>query len=111
MMFLTIFLLLVSIALSVSLFYSVRRNLEYMEILDAFTDSTEESLQELESYYSKIDKKSKLELFLDEPVTRELMEDIRGTKKAIKKIAEKISVLIEEDSGTEQREKDAQEER
>jgi hypothetical protein len=92
------------LGLSTALFYSVRRNLQYLELAEISADSVEESLRELEYYYGKIDRKSKMDLFLDEPVTRELMEDIKGTKKAIKKIAEKFSVLIDEES-EEQREK------
>jgi len=105
MMILIFILLIACLLLSTALFYSVRRNLQYLEIIEVSADSIEESLKELDYYYSKFDKKSKMELFLDEPVTRELMEDIRGTKKAVKKIAEKFSVLIDEESGEEQRER------
>ena len=79
------------------MYYSIKKNLELFDLIESSGESFEESLEELNRYYERIDRKSKLELFLDEPVTRELVEDIKGTKKAIKKLAEKISVFIEEE--------------
>lgn len=82
---------------SIALYYSVKRNIEFLELFDNFSEDCKEAVEELDSYYEKIDKKSKLELFLDEPITRELVEEIKGTKKAIKKAAEKISVFVEKE--------------
>lgn len=69
-----------------------------MALFEDVFESYRELLEQLNYYYDKFDKKSKLELFLDEPVTRELVEDIKGTKKAIKLAAEKISVFIENEN-------------
>lgn len=69
-----------------------------MALFEDVFESYRELLEQLNYYYDKFDKKSKLELFLDEPVTRELVEDIKGTKKAIKFAAEKISVFIENEN-------------
>jgi len=80
------------------LYRSVKKNLEWMEMFDSMTDDYKEVLETLDVLYKNVDKKSKLELFLDEPVTRELVDDIKETKKAIKKAAEKISVFIEEEN-------------
>lgn len=89
---------IVIICLSVMLFFSIKRNLEYMTLFDEVVESYRELFEQLNYYHDKFDKKSKLELFLDEPVTRELVEDIKGTKKAIKFAAEKISVFIENEN-------------
>jgi hypothetical protein len=98
----TAILLLLLLAQSVITFFSVRKNLELMETIEEtaenYEEFTKEVLEQLNYYYNKIDKKSKLELFLDEPVTRELVEDIKGTKKAIRNAAEKISVFVEEEN-------------
>jgi hypothetical protein len=67
-----------------------------MELLDGLEENFKDSINLLNQYYVKIDKKSKLELFLDEPVTRELVEDIKGSKNAVKDAAEKLSIYIEE---------------
>lgn len=92
-----VFLSVTCIALSVALYYSIKKNLELLELFESFGENFAENLEELNRFYERIDKKSKMELFLDEPVTRELVEDIKGTKKAIKKLAEKISVFIDEE--------------
>lgn len=97
LVFALIFLIVLSTSLGVGLYYSIKKNLELFDLIESSGESFEESLEELNRYYERIDRKSKLELFLDEPVTRELVEDIKGTKKAIKKLAEKISVFIEEE--------------
>lgn len=98
MMFLLFLCVLLIAALSTGLYVSVRKNLEYMEMLEDAAVSLQESIDDLNVCYAKIDRKSKLELFLDEPITRELVEDIKGTKKAVKAAAEKISVFIEDDN-------------
>ena len=67
-----------------------------MELLDGLEENFKDSINLLNQYYVKIDKKSKIELFLDEPVTRELVEDIKGSKNAVKDAAEKLSIYIEE---------------
>ena len=80
------------------LYRSVKKNLEWMEMFDGVSDDYNEVIETLDALHRSVDKKSKLELFLDEPVTRELVDDIKETKKAIKKAAEKISVFIEEEN-------------
>lgn len=88
--------LLLLLSTSIFLYYSVKKNLEYMELLEEFEENFKETIETLNQYYTKIDKKSKLELFLDEPVTRELVEDIKGTKLAVKNAAEKLSIYVKE---------------
>ena len=97
MAFLFLCLLLI-VALSAGLYLSVKRNLEYMETMETAADSFQEAIDKLNYYYAQIDRKSKMELFLDEPVTRELIDDIKGTKKAVKEAAEKISVFLEDEN-------------
>ena len=99
----TYILMIVSIAQSVLLYLSVKKNLEWLQLLETASDEYKEILNELSDIYESVDKKSKMELFLDEPVTRELVEDIKGTKKAIKLAAEKISVFIEEENDDEEK--------
>jgi len=94
----TYFFIIVCVIQAFLLYRSVKKNLEWMELFESMTDDYKEVLETLEALYKSVDKKSKLELFLDEPVTRELVDDIKETKKAIKKAAEKISVFIEEEN-------------
>ena len=90
-------LLFTTVATSTALFFSVRRNFQLLDIIENAGDNLEDSLKELNYYYDKVNKTSKMELFLDEPVTRELVNDIKQVKKTIKAAAEKISIFIEED--------------
>ncbi len=99
----TYVLMIVSMAQSVLLYLSVKKNLEWLQLLETASDEYKEILNELSAIYKSVDKKSKMELFLDEPVTRELVEDIKGTKKAIRLAAEKISVFIEEENDDEEK--------
>jgi len=94
----TYFFIIVCVIQAFLLYRSVKKNLEWMELFESMTDDYKEVLETLDVLYKNVDKKSKLELFLDEPVTRELVDDIKETKKAIKKAAEKISVFIEEEN-------------
>lgn len=94
----TFILILLVIVQSIALYHSIRKNFELFDIIDEAAQGYEETLKDLDYYYNRIDKKSKMELFLDEPVTRELVEDIKGTKKAIRNAAEKISVFIEDEN-------------
>lgn len=93
----TLFLTALCGVLSAGLYISVKRNFELIDTIEEYREQLTESIEEIDYFYGKIEKKSKLEIFLDEPVTRELVDDIKGTKKSIKKLAEKISILIEEE--------------
>jgi len=92
------FLTTLLIAQSLVLYVSIKKNLEWMELFDGAAEDYRELLDQLQQLYKSVDRKSKMELFLDEPVTRELVDDIKGTKKAIRTAAEKISVFIEEEN-------------
>lgn len=96
-------LTILCIFISTCLFFSVKKNLQLLDTIEEAAENYKETIEELNYYYERIEKKSKLELFLDEPVTRELVEDIKGTKKAIKNAAEKISVFIEDENEEKER--------
>ena len=93
-----IFFAVTSIILSIALIFSIRKNLELLSIFEDSAEDFEEILKDLSFFQSRIEKKSKLELFLDDPVTRELVEEIKGTKKVVIRAAEKISVFLEDEN-------------
>jgi predicted DNA-binding protein YlxM (UPF0122 family) len=94
----TLFFFFVSIISSSLLFLSVRKNIELFEAVEEITDQINESLDLLEDYEKKLERKSKLEVMSDEPVIREVMNDIKGSKEAVKSVREKLSIIsIEED--------------
>lgn len=86
-------------ALSAALFLSVRKNIECFDKLEEIGNSVDETLDILDVYYKKIDKKSKLDVFSDDPVVRELLRDITDSRDAILVIANKIFEPLEKVPG------------
>lgn len=83
-------LILLIIALSYGLYRSVSKNLELLESLEELSTQIEESLDILDDCYKNIQKKSELEIFIDEPVVKDLINDINNTKDAVLLIANKL---------------------
>ena len=65
------------------LYISVRKNLEMMEKLDNIHDVIHEAVITLDSYYKVLEQKSKIELFSDEFIVRELVSDIAAARDAV----------------------------
>jgi hypothetical protein len=55
--------------------------------LEELTENVEKSLDLLNVVFGNIDKKAKLEIFLNEPVVKDLIEDIRMARYAVLLIA------------------------
>ena len=85
------FLFVVVVTLLTFLIFSIKKNLELNEQLEDVTGQIEESLDILDEYYARIDKKTKIEMFSDEPIIKELVADIGASRDAILLIANKIS--------------------
>lgn len=83
-------LLIVCAALSGALVWSVRLNLSYADKLEEVSDQIEDSLDVLDTCYQRAAAKAELEVLSDEPVVRELMDDIRGSRDAILLVANLI---------------------
>lgn len=94
----TIFLLSVICLLAVICFWSIRKNLQYSEKLQEVGDQVEESLDVLDACYQRAAERAKLEVFTDEPVVKELLEDIRTTRDAILLVANLIVEPLKETS-------------
>lgn len=87
---LTLFLFVVIGCLSYFLYHSVKRNLELLERLEEVVTQTEESLDILDECYKKFYEKSKVDIFIDEPIVKDLINDINNTKDAVLLIANKL---------------------
>jgi hypothetical protein len=74
---------LVIFTTSAALAVSLKKNIEYMEKLEEVGQSLQMSIDLLEIQYEKLNKKSKIELFSDEPVVRDLVIDIAEAKEAV----------------------------
>jgi hypothetical protein len=87
-----LFLSITSLCSIVGLYYSVKKNIQLIEELEVINSQLDSSIEELDYLHKKIDKKSKVELFSDEPMIRELVEDIKQAKKIVMSISESFTV-------------------
>ena len=80
------------------LFLSVKRNMEYMEKLDEIEESLQQSIEILEVQYQIIEKKTKVEVFSDEPLIRDLVRDISAAKNAVLHVTKLLddSIIVNE---------------
>ena len=74
----------------VCLVWSLKKNIELSEKIENIVEQVENSLDVLDNCYQRATEKSKLEVFSDEPVVRELIDDIQTTRDAILLIANLI---------------------
>lgn len=86
----TIFLLFIICLLLGFFCWSVKKNLQLTEKLQEINDQVEESLDVLDACYQRAAERAKLEVFTDEPVVKELIEDIKLTRDAILLVANLI---------------------
>jgi len=93
---LTIFLLtLTLLSTSAVAFFSVRKNIELFEKLEDVSLSLSESLDILEEQIEAMDKKTKIEVFSDEPVVKELIQDMVIAKNSVLKVAKVLDETLE----------------
>jgi len=78
------------------LIVSVKKNFQLINQLEDVSNQVEESLDILDSYYQKIDLKSKTEIWSDEPIVKDLIEDIKGCKNAVLLVANKVYSPLEQ---------------
>lgn len=101
MIVLIVVLSMVCSASSYALYRSVRRNFELIDLLEETNEQIEVAIETLDHYYKRIDKKSKLELFSDDPTIRELVEDMKQARRAVLLISEKLTgEKVEENEDT-----------
>ena len=82
---------------TLGLVVSLRKNIVFMEKIEEVGEAIQMSIDMLEEQYQIIDKKSKLELFTDEPLVRELVNDIVTAKIAIMKSAKILDGVLRVD--------------
>jgi len=90
--------------LASGLLYSVRINLSYSDKLDEIQSVVQESLDVLNDQYTNIEKKTKLEVFFDEPVVKDLVQDIATARDAVLAVAKVLDETLNVDSSASQNE-------
>jgi hypothetical protein len=91
-----IFLVGAVVILSCGLYVSIKKNLEMLDRLDAVGLQIEECVETLDECHQKIDLKSKMEVFSDEHVVKELLQDMKDAKSSIYLVAKKLYDIAEE---------------
>jgi hypothetical protein len=90
------FIAVYSLVVTGLLVLSVRKNIQYTDQLDDLDDALQESLELLEEQYQRIDAKTKIEVFSDEPVVRDLIQDIATARESIRNVAGILDGLFED---------------
>jgi hypothetical protein len=85
--------------------FSTLRTISLTEKLEAVGEQADESFDTLDQIFQRFDAKLKMELFSDEPVVRELVDDIVKAKETIHLVALKVYSSLEEDEEDEEEEK------
>jgi len=79
---------------------TIRKNLELNDQREALVDTIEESLDVLDTCYSRISHAAEIPVYSDEPIIRELVADIRHAKHAVLAIASNVVIYGEEKDAT-----------
>lgn len=97
MIFFTIFLLIVFLLIALALFISLRKNIELSDRIEEIENSIEVAINILNEQYVKIEEKSKIELFSDEQIVRDLVDDISIAKESVLKVSRFLDMMLDED--------------
>ncbi len=82
--------MIIIVVLSTFLAFSVIRNIDMLNKLEEMGIQIEESLDILDEYHQKIDIASKTDVMFDDPVVKNLLNDISGCRDAVLIIANKL---------------------
>ena len=90
----------------VMLFYSIKRNLEYQDKLDELDEVLGSVVDALDEQHAKIEAKTHIEVFSEEPIIKELVQDISTARDLVKESASILrdvaASLQEEDEETDE---------
>lgn len=98
----TTFLCITSLFLGSCLFFSVKKNIELLDRLESVEDVVEKALDVLDDQHQKIEAKTKIEVFSDEPVVRNLVQDIVVARDAVLEIAKILNSSLGPDEAEEE---------
>ena len=91
MIFALCFFVFFSILSTISLYFSVKKGLILIKTQEELIEELENCVQELEQAQLKIEKKMKIELFSDEPIIKELVNDMKHAKETVQIVVEKLT--------------------
>lgn len=83
------------IAACSALWLSVQKNLEFSDKIDDIQESIQTAIDVLNERYSVMDAKTKIEVFSDEPIIRDLIRDIKISKNSILVVAKLLDETVQ----------------
>lgn len=90
-----IFLFLLSTIFFIALYVSVRKNIELFDRLQQIDDVLQICVKVLDEQTTKIEEKTKMEVFSDEPVIKELVNDMNVAKETVINVSNLLDDLVE----------------
>lgn len=81
---------------AVGLWISVKRNLEFVDRLEELDSTIQSARNALLEVHADIEQKSKIEVFFDEPVVRDLLKSMTIAKEAVNTVAQLLDEVTEE---------------
>lgn len=97
-MIFTILISIVFLFLAAALFVSLMKNIEFIDRIDEIENNIEVAVNILNEQYIKIEEKSKIELFSDEPIVRDLVDDILIAKASVLKVSKFLEMMISDET-------------
>lgn len=94
-------LVIYAIGVTIAFVFSLRMNLDYSDKMQEIKEATEESLDVLNTFYQRAAARAELEVMSDEPVIRELVADLKGSRDAILLVANIIVDPLQNDDNEE----------
>ena len=92
---LTLSLLLI-ILLSIVLYFSIKKNFELFDKVQQIEDTVQVCMGVIDGQIEKMEEKTKIEVFSDEPIIRELIKDMVTAKESVAAVSKLLDELIEE---------------
>lgn len=89
---------------SVILVASLQKNIELSDKIDDIQDSLQISIDLLNEQYLVMEEKTKVEVFSDEPLIRELVRDIQIAKKTVLVVAKLLDETVQIETLEDERE-------
>lgn len=77
------------------LWLSVKKNIEFSEKIDEIQETVQTSIDILNQQHQTIEAKTKIEVFSDEPIIRELIRDIQIAKNSVLVVAKLLDETVQ----------------
>ena len=98
MTFIVIFLIIVCSVLSYLLFISIMRNVELLDQLEDVDELVVNCSTRIEASYEKLNEKSKMEVFYDDPIVKELVSDMKDARDALIEVSQAFDQITREEA-------------